>query len=83
MARTKRNAMLIEEARSKIRTTQLVNRLFNHGLGKVKMSATQVQAINILLKKVIPDLAVLRHEGGDPSAPMVFNILNRPPKEEK
>jgi hypothetical protein len=57
MAATKRNAMLIEEARAKIRTTQLINRLQDHGVGKVKMSQSQVRAIEILLKKVIPDLS--------------------------
>lgn len=56
MARTKRNAMNIEEARNKIRTTQLVNRLTNHVLGKVKMESTQVTAALGLLKKALPDL---------------------------
>lgn len=56
MAATKRNAMLIEEARSKIKSTQLVNRLQDHGLGKIDLTKTQVSAIGILLKKVIPDL---------------------------
>lgn len=56
MAATKRNAMLIEEAREKIKTTQLINRLQNHALGAVEMSPTQVRAIEILLKKRIPDL---------------------------
>jgi hypothetical protein len=56
MARTKRNAMQIEEARKKIQTTQLVNRLTNHAVGKVDMSATQVSAALGLLKKSLPDL---------------------------
>lgn len=57
MAPTKRNAMLIEEARSKIQTTQLVNRLQDHALGKVELSQTQVRSVEILLKKKIPDLS--------------------------
>lgn len=57
MAKTKRNAMNIEEARSKIQTTQLINRLQDHGLGKVDMSPTQVRAVEVLLKKKIPDLS--------------------------
>ncbi len=57
MAKTKRNAMNIEEARSKIQTTQLINRLQDHGLGKIEMSPTQVRAVEVLLKKKIPDLS--------------------------
>lgn len=56
MAATKRNAMLIEEARGKIQTTQLINRLQNHALGTIEMSPTQVRAVEILLKKKLPDL---------------------------
>lgn len=63
MARTKRNAMLIEEAREKIRTTQLINRLQDHSLGKIDMSATQIRAAEILLKKRIPDLAAVTMQG--------------------
>lgn len=59
----KRNAMLIEEAREKIRTTQIVNRLTNHVLGKVDMSSTQVTAALGLLRKAIPDLAAHQHSG--------------------
>lgn len=57
MAATKRNAMRHEEARLKIKTTQLINRLQNHILGKVEMSRTQISATKILLGKVLPDLS--------------------------
>ena len=65
MARTKRNAMLIEEARNKIQTTQLVNRLTSHALGKLKkpMDASQVTATLGLLKKTIPDIKEIEHSG--------------------
>lgn len=67
MAATKRNAMNIEEARKKIQTTQLINRLQNHAYGKNEMTPTQVRAVEILLKKSIPDLSAitLAGEGGD------------------
>ena len=64
MAATKRNAMLIEEARQKIKTTQLINRLQNHVLGKVKMEPTQIRAVEILLKKRLPDLQAIQMEVG-------------------
>lgn len=79
MAATKRNAMLIEEAREKIKTTQLINRLQDHGLGKVEMSPTQVQAINILLKKRIPDLSSMAM-GQDPELDAIkLETIERPP----
>ncbi len=62
MAATKRNAMLIEEAREKIRTTQLINRLQNHALGEVEMTATQVKATETLLRKTLPDLSATEHD---------------------
>ena len=65
MAATKRNAMRIAEAREKIQTTQLINRLQNHGLGKLKkpLEATQVRAIEVLLKKAVPDLSATELSG--------------------
>lgn len=69
MAATKRNAMLIAEAREKIRTTQLINRLQDHAFGEVEMSQTQIKAVEILLRKSVPDLSSVQH-GGDPDAPI-------------
>lgn len=46
-----------EFTKDKIRTSQLINRLSNHALGKVELSTTQVRAIEILLRKTLPDLA--------------------------
>ena len=70
MASTKRNAMLIEEAREKIRTTQLINRLQDHALGEVEMSTTQVRAVEILLKKRVPDLSAVTLNGDDDGGPL-------------
>ena len=75
MARTKRNAMLIDEARQKIRTTQLINRLQDHGLGKVEMLPTQVKAIEILLRKSVPDLATVTHQGPD-GGPLTVSVVS-------
>lgn len=46
-----------EKVRERIRTTQLVRRLRNHALGKLEMSPTQVKAVEILLRKTLPDLS--------------------------
>ena len=52
-----------DETRAKIKTSQLVNRLTDHVLGKVEMTATQVTAALGLLKKALPDLAAIEHSG--------------------
>lgn len=57
------------DVRSKIQASQLVNRLTNHALGEVELSATQVRAIEILLKKTIPDLSAVELSG-DPENPV-------------
>lgn len=59
--------------REKIQTSQLVNRLQGHAMGKVKMEPTQVAAALGVLKKTLPDLAAIQHSG-DASAPFVLTI---------
>lgn len=49
--------------REKIRASQLVNRLEDHVLGEVEMSATQVTAALGLLKKCVPDLSAQQISG--------------------
>ena len=51
------------ETRAKIRTSQLVNRLQNHVLGKSQLDPSQVSAGLGLLKKIMPDLAAIEHSG--------------------
>jgi hypothetical protein len=57
-----------DEHRGKIRITAILNYLDEHLAGKREMSTTQVNAANILLRKVMPDLAAVQHsgEGGGP-----------------
>lgn len=68
MAATKRNAMLIEETRKRVQTTQLINRLQDHVLGKIELSTTQVASAKILLAKSIPDLQSVALTGADGGA---------------
>lgn len=75
MATTKRNAMLIEEARSKIKTTQLINRLQDHAFDKNEMSATQIKAVEILLRKSVPDLQSMALTG-EAGGPLVIQVIN-------
>ncbi len=52
-----------DDVRKKIQSSQLVNRLTDHALGLVELSNTQVRAIEILLKKSIPDLSTVELKG--------------------
>ena len=61
-ARTKRINMH-ETAKAKIQSSQLVNALMKHALGKNKMGATQITAAIALLRKTVPDLSAVQVEG--------------------
>jgi hypothetical protein len=52
-----------DDVRLKIKTSQLLNRLSDHALNGLEMSATQIRAIEVLLKKVLPDLQAIEHSG--------------------
>lgn len=58
-----------DEVRARIQTSQLVNRLTDHALGKIELTNTQVRSIEILLKKSIPDLQSVELTG-DPDNPV-------------
>ena len=45
-----------ENTRSKIQTSQIINRLTGHVLGEVEMTASQVTAALGLIRKTLPDL---------------------------
>lgn len=56
-----------DDVRSKIQTSQLINRLTEHALGNVELSPTQVRAIEILIKKTLPDLSAVDWSATDGS----------------
>jgi hypothetical protein len=45
-----------DEVRARIRATELITRLQAHIFEKLELSPTQIRAIEILLRKCIPDL---------------------------
>ena len=52
------NKLHTEEIRSKIQASQLVNVLQNHALGdSPEISPSRMEAIEILLRKSVPDLS--------------------------
>ncbi len=52
-----------DNTREKIRAAQLINRLQSFIDGELELSAQQVKAIEILLKKTLPDLASVEQTG--------------------
>jgi len=57
------NKMHQESVRLKIKSSQLINRLENHAFGELELTPTQIRAIEILLKKTIPDLSAMQVNG--------------------
>lgn len=66
-----------EETRARIKTSQLLNRLNDHVFSKndkpVEISQTQMKAIEILLRKSLPDLSAVT-VSGDPENPLEVNV---------
>lgn len=52
-----------DKVRLRIRTGVLLTRLKKHALGEVEMTATQVKAAEVLLRKTLPDLKAVEHSG--------------------
>lgn len=72
---TRKKLVHDENTRLKIQTSQLINRLNNHALGELELTQSQIRAIEILLKKSLPDLQSIEHKG-DKDAPLPFVIKN-------
>lgn len=58
-----RGAWTPNKVRERIQTSMLVKRLTDHALGLVEMTQSQVTAIQILLRKSLPDLSAIEHSG--------------------
>lgn len=59
----RRNPVITDEHRSRIQTTQLINRLQANALGQLELSSIQQRSIEILLRKTVPDLSAVEHKG--------------------
>lgn len=66
-----------DEIRAKIQATQLVNVLQNHALGTndSELSASRLKAIEILLKKSVPDLSAVEHSGDSDNPLQMVNRI--------
>ncbi len=73
-----------ERTREAIRTTQLVKRLQIFALGEkdeqgldVELDANKLRAIEVLLRKSLPDLSSVTLEGGEPPLELVHTVTRR------
>ena len=63
MAARKKYLFHPDEAKKKISASMLCNRLILQAQDKIEMSDKAIQATNILLRKVMPDLKATEHSG--------------------
>ena len=68
-----------DDVRLKIQASQLVNVLQNHALGldEKELSATRLKAIEILLRKSIPDLSAVTLSGDEDNPIAVVGKIER------
>lgn len=66
MAGRPMNKLHQEDVRSKIQASQLINVLQNHALSDVsELSMSRMKAIEILLRKSVPDLSAVQLSGDE------------------
>jgi hypothetical protein len=53
----------LDLCREKIKTSQLLNRLQQNGLGLLELNSVQQKSIEILLRKTLPDLSQVEYSG--------------------
>jgi hypothetical protein len=61
--------------RAKIQTSQIINRLEKLVNGEVTMTAQQVRAAEILLRKTLPDLSAVEYAPADPTRDTLREVL--------
>lgn len=59
--------------RESIKSKMLLNRLTQHAEGEIELSNSQIKAIEILLKKTMPDLKAIEHSG-ETGTRLIINI---------
>ncbi len=59
---TRRRLAQNDDTRQRIQTSQLINRLHGHVFDGVELSSTQLKAVEILLRKTLPDLTAAENK---------------------
>lgn len=79
------NRLHQDDVRKKIQASQLLNRLTDHAFGEVELSQSQIKAIEILLRKSLPDLSSVVLENGtdEEGNSKAFQVIQRTIVEAK
>lgn len=64
---------LTDRWKEKIRLSQMINRLEQCAMGEVELTPTQIKAAQLLLGKLVPDLARVENTGKD-GQPQEHNV---------
>ncbi len=85
MAGRPMNRLHQDDVRKKIQASQLLNRLTDHAFGEVELSQSQIKAIEILLRKSLPDLSSVVLENGtdEEGNSKAFQVIQRTIVEAK
>jgi hypothetical protein len=60
------------DVRAKIQTSQLINRLQDHALGKIELEPSQIKSIEVLIRKTLPDLSSVQLSGDPDGSPIDY-----------
>lgn len=64
-----------DKTREKIQTSQFINRLTSFINGEIELSPSQVRAIEVLLKKTLPDLQAIALEGSGANGEHIHKVV--------
>lgn len=56
--------LLSDQWKDGIKVGLLVKRLYDNSIGVIDLTALQIKSIEIILKKLVPDLKSIEHSGG-------------------
>lgn len=74
MAARSRKVELTDTWKEKIKASVIGLRLYQHACGEIEMSATQIKAAQIILAKLVPDLARTEISGTGKDGAITVNI---------
>ena len=83
MAANKRTAPRHEDARRKIQTARLIERLSRHVLGEIEVSSSQVSAGLGLLRKTLPELTAAQVAGANGAVLAITVTLVKPDADKR
>jgi hypothetical protein len=66
-----------DDVRTKIQSSQIINRLMSAFNGTIELTQTQVNIGKALLDKALPDLKAIEHTGAGDNGELLINTIER------